>query len=473
MAMYQFKDVLLNKDSDDLQIHLQRAYKTKLRPMCMCKSSGVPMYIAKHIDAFIIKRMPNTGQKHHPDCESFELPPELTGRAGLQDSAIAEDQSTGLTNLKFEFSLSKMGGSRAAPVQSEEKKTEVEAGPSKLTLLSLLHCLYDDAGFNRWSPRMQAKRSWAVIQKHLTKAAQSKVVRGNPLSDILLVPEVFSMERKEILASQRRKFLSKLRPTGKSSPLGICIGEVKAFEEARFNHKLILKHMADMPLYFDDELNKRMHKTFSKEISMHRENENIHLIAIATFLVSASGNPTIDTLSFMMVDANWLPFENLEELDVINKAVNESRYFIKGLRYNLKPSKVIASFLFSDTGEDPTTFYVVPAGAGEGYYEDLESVIEKSEFRHSIYDVNKDDCIRLPSNTDPEDEAMPELSVTAPSSNNLPSDALETPSSDETLIPNLYDTQLIDDRVQGDLLSQNETRPTIIGAPETDEKMYE
>jgi len=401
VANYQLKDALIDKNAEDIQAHLQQSYEANFRPLCMCRASGIPMYIAKIGNSFVIKRMPNTGQKHHPDCTSFELPPELTGRAELQDSAIAEDQSTGLTNLRFEFSLSKIGGSRAAPTKSTEKNTEVKSDPSKLTLLSLMHCLYEDAGFNRWSPNMLAKRRWGTIQRYLTKAAQSKVVRGNPLSDILHIPEPFSMERKDALAAQRRKFLSKFRSKGKTSPLGICVGEVKEFVEARFNHKLVMKHMADMPLYFDDDLNAKLQKTFCRELAMHRENEHIHLIAICTFRVSASGNPTIDTLSFMMVDANWLPFENLEELDVISKAVEDNRYFIKGLRYNLKPSKVIASILFTDTGDDPFTYYVVPAGAGDSYYEELRSVIEDSEFRRSFYDVNNDDQIDLPLDNSP------------------------------------------------------------------------
>lgn len=401
VANYQLKDAVIDKNAEDLQYHLRRSYEAKCRPLCMCKASGIEMYIAKIGNSFVVKRMPNTGQKHHPDCDSFELPPELTGRAKLQDSAIAVDPSTGLTNLKFEFSLSKLGGSRAAPTKSAEKKTEVKADPSKLTLLSLLHCLYEDAGFNRWSPNMLAKRRWGTIQRFLTKAAQSKLVRANPLSDILHIPESFSMERKDVLAAQRRKFLSKFRSKGRTSPLGICIGEVKELVEARFNHKLVLKHMADMPLYFDDELKVKIQKTFSREFAMHRENEHMHLLAICTFRVSASGNPTIDTISFMMVDANWLPFENLEELDVISKAVADNRYFIKGLRYNLNPSKVIASILFTDTGEDPITYYVVPAGAGDSYYDELGRVIEESEFRSSFYDVNNDDQIDLPLDNSP------------------------------------------------------------------------
>lgn len=450
---YQFKEALINKDSSDLQTHLQKSYKARFRPLCMCKSSGIPMYIAKHANSFVLKRMPNTGQKHHPDCESFDLPPELSGRAGLQDGAIAEDQSTGMTSLKFDFSLAKLGGSRAAPVKSDEKKTVVEADPAKLSLLSLLHCLYEDAGFNRWSPKMKAKRKWGVIQKHLSKAAQSKIVRGNPLSEILIIPESFTMERKDVLASQHRKFLSKLRPKGKSSPLGICIGEVKAFDEARFNHKLILKHMADMPLYFDDELHKKIHKTFGKEIAMHQENERMHLIAIATFLVSASGNPTIDTLSFMMVDSNWLPFENLEELDVLNKAVVDNRYFIKGLRYNLKPSTVIASFLFSDTGENPTTFYIVPVGAGESYYEELDSVVEQSDFTSAVYDANKDETIALPAEGGVRLEASSHGPITELNNQEPPGYLLEAPPIDEEFFPACEEPYCPE---QADLIANNE-----------------
>jgi hypothetical protein len=37
----------------------------------MCVPGGVEMYVAKHAE-FVIKRMPDTGGRHHVACPSFE-----------------------------------------------------------------------------------------------------------------------------------------------------------------------------------------------------------------------------------------------------------------------------------------------------------------------------------------------------------------------------------------------------------------
>ena len=34
---------------------------TKLRPLCLCRSPGVPMYVARIGDQFVVKRMPLSG----------------------------------------------------------------------------------------------------------------------------------------------------------------------------------------------------------------------------------------------------------------------------------------------------------------------------------------------------------------------------------------------------------------------------
>lgn len=389
------------------------------------------MYIAKlaNKEAFIVKRMPKSGQSHHTNCSSFEVPDELSGRGALEDNAIVEDDSTGLTNLKLDFSLSKIPGK--SPVQTEEdnKKTTIESDPSKLTLRSLLHCLYEDSGLNRWVPNMESKRNWYVVRKNLMEAVNAKLVKGKPLSNIVLMPETFSMEKKDIFSAQRRKFLSSLKPQGKKKPVGILIGEVKSFESARFNKKLVIKHMGDVPIYYGEDIQKQIDKHFSQEISMFEENEKIHLLTIATFIISPSGNPTIDSMSFITVDANWLPFDGIDEFDLVSRAVREKRHFIKGLRYNLAPQKVIASILLSDTGEKPTAFYLVPMDAPEGYFEDLKNIVDESEFESSIYDINKDEPLSLPpSKKTPETEEQqvqpnnvpPQLSDVPPQYNDVP-----------------------------------------------------
>src|SRR5690606_29061654 len=90
------------------------AYKRRERPLCLCLNPGIPMYIARNGDnGYVLKRMPNSSQSHHPDCDSFEIPAELSGRGAVEQKAISEDQETGLTNLKLDFSLTKMAVNRS------------------------------------------------------------------------------------------------------------------------------------------------------------------------------------------------------------------------------------------------------------------------------------------------------------------------------------------------------------------------
>ena len=47
------------------------AHSAHRRPRCMCVIDGVEMYVARLAgtnEGFIVKRMPNTGSHHAPDC---------------------------------------------------------------------------------------------------------------------------------------------------------------------------------------------------------------------------------------------------------------------------------------------------------------------------------------------------------------------------------------------------------------------
>ena len=49
-----------------LQRALELVYGSSERPRCMCVQGGVPMYIARHGNDYIVKRMPDSGAQHHP-----------------------------------------------------------------------------------------------------------------------------------------------------------------------------------------------------------------------------------------------------------------------------------------------------------------------------------------------------------------------------------------------------------------------
>jgi len=224
MSKYSFDGQIVERDDPLMQDLLDSAYKTKKRPLCLCSDNGIEMYIAKSGDSnYILKRLPYSAQRHHPDCDSFEIPAELSGREDVQQKAISEDEATGLTSLKFDFSLSKMAINSSMNKGEPKEKTAVQANPTKLSIRSLLHFLYEEAGLNKWSPKMTGKRNWWIVRKYIIQAAQDKVARKKPLEKILLVPENFSIDNKDEIISRRRQFLSTLKKQGSKSPMGASI----------------------------------------------------------------------------------------------------------------------------------------------------------------------------------------------------------------------------------------------------------
>ena len=128
------------------------AHAAHHRPRCMCLVDGVEMYVARLAgtnEGFIVKRMPNTGSHHAPDCPSYEPPPESSGLGQVLGSAITEDPATGETTLKFDFSMSKIAGRSAMPTAGGDSDSVASSG-TKLSLRGLLHYLWDQADLTRW-----------------------------------------------------------------------------------------------------------------------------------------------------------------------------------------------------------------------------------------------------------------------------------------------------------------------------------
>lgn len=358
MTYYRINETTISTDAPNAQALLARAYQQNLRPYCLCKPNGIEMYIAKINGQYVIKRMPNTGQTHSINCESYEVPSELSGLAQMEGTAITENKEDGTTSLKLAFSLSK-GAGKAVQRQAQQEKDSVKTDGTKLTLRGTLHYLFDQAGFNRYTPKMRGKRSWFIIRKYLLEAAAEKLVKGTDLGSLLYIPETFSLERKDEITQRRQQaFQPLLQSTSSSKKLMIAIGEVKSIEQSRYGHKLIFKHVPDCPFMLADDIYKRLQKRFNNELALWDALEGSHLMAIATFGLSIAGITSIEEIALMIVSEDWIPFDNTHEYTLLGKLIEQNRSFIKSLRYNLGTDKAIAFAVLTDTGDTPTALYI-------------------------------------------------------------------------------------------------------------------
>jgi hypothetical protein len=341
------------------------AHAAHQRPRCLCLTEGVEMYIARLAgtnEGYIVKRMPDTGSHHAPDCPSYEPPPEVAGLGQVLGSAITEDPATGETTLKLDFPMSKIAGRSTMPPANGDSDSVASSG-TKLSLRGLLHYLWDQAELTRWQPGFAGKRSWGTVRKHLLQAAENKIARGDSLRSRLYIPEVFSVDQRDAIVSRRMAQWSQAAAVpGKRQHLMLLIGEVKEIVPARYGFKAVIKHVPDQGFALDEPLYRRLGRRFEPELALWGAAEDIHMVMIATFSVSAAGVPTIAELSLMPATPQWLPVENAFEKQLIERLVGEARSFVKGLRYNLPPGRALAIATLTDCEGVAPLLVIVPAG---------------------------------------------------------------------------------------------------------------
>lgn len=397
MSLYRIGTVDIREEEAGFDTLLSSAHGSRDRPMCMCTAEGVPMYVAKIAGKFFIKRMPNSGAGHAPSCSSYEPPAELSGLGEVMGSAIQENVDDGMTALKLGFALTK-GAGRAAPLAAAEEKDSVKTDGSKLTLRGMLHYLWEQAGFHKWSPAMKGKRTWFVVRKFLLHAAQGKQAKGSLLADMVFIPESFVLEKKDEITQRRLALMSKIAGQERGARrLMVAIGEVKEISPSRFGHKIVMKHLPDFYFMMNDDLHKRINKRFGVELELWNAHDDAHLIVIATFGYTITGVAQLEEVALMVVNENWIPIENSFDKTLIDTLSRDNRRFVKGLRYNLLATRPLACVVLADTAPAPVAMYVVPPGSTDEFGQALDSLLKDSNYQSWVWRASLSSMPAIPA----------------------------------------------------------------------------
>lgn len=341
------------------------AHAAHQRPRCLCLDEGVEMYVARLGEGYIVKRMPDTGSHHAPDCPSYEPPAECSGLGQVLGSAISEDPATGETTLRLDFPLAKIPGRLIMPPAGGESDSVSSSG-NRLSLRGLLHYLWDQAELTRWHPGFAGKRTWATVRRHLLQAAEHMLARGDALRARLYVPEPFSIAEREAIDARRLAHWQRaVAVPGKAQHLMLLIGEVKEIVPARYGFKAVVKHMPDQAFAIDEQLYRRLGRRFEPELALWGASDDIHMVMIATFGVGRAGVPAIQEMCLIPVTRQWLPVADGFEKQLLDRLVGENRSFVKGLHYNLGRGDRIASAVLTDCEGSASMLFIAPADADE------------------------------------------------------------------------------------------------------------
>lgn len=355
---FSIKGRVLSADDPDLQVMLAHIHDTSERPRCLCVAGGVEMYVARHRQ-FVVKRMPGTGSDHHPSCASFEPGAQQSGLGELIGEAVLEPVP-GQVELSVDFPWTRTLG-RGIPHGEPREASEVQALRRRMSLRALMHFLFERAGFNRWSPAMEGKRSQAVLHKYLLSAAEDVLVKGVPLSERLYVPEAFNEETKFEAARRRRDKLAVLRPQEGRNPLAVVIGEFKASEATLLGRRVWIKHMPDAPLLVANKTWERIERVFAPLFEARDADSGFKVRLVMAALIRARREHTyeIDAASMMLTSVHWIPVDGVYELPLVHALVEQQRRFVKPLRYDARSVAAFPNALLLDIGSTLVPLHVI------------------------------------------------------------------------------------------------------------------
>jgi hypothetical protein len=361
-ARYLYEGQTIDPQTETGQDRLLALHAANARLTCDCCPARPEMYLAKVGTTVLIKRMPDTGHLHAPDCTSFEPPEGFSGRGPLAGTAIVGvDEAT--TGLRLGFPLSK-GALRAAPRPSGGTAIEVTPKPGKLGITALLHYLWEEAGLNRWVPAMHGKRNWRVVRGALMGAAQNHLIKGTvPLGGRLFVPETFNQTYKDAIVERRKARLAPIMKPD-NAEFGILIAEYKAHEPTRFGARFTFKHLPDLPFFADEDQMRQFARVTERHLGLIDVIGNGHLIVVATFGSADAGYPVLKQMGVMAVDQNWLPVEDWHHAELASAMCRARRSFITSLRYNLQQDAPLCAMMATDTPQPVMMF--IDSGTSEG-----------------------------------------------------------------------------------------------------------
>jgi len=386
-----------------LQAALATVYATAERPRCLCVRGGIDMYVAKH-RRYVVKRMPDSGHRHHATCASYEPEPGQSGLGELIGESIIE-HSPEAVELRVDFPLARVPG-RAMGRSAAAEPGEIKAPRRRMSLRAVMHFLFERAGFNRWYPAMEGKRTQAVLHKYLLEAADGIQTKGVMLSERLYVPEPFHEERKSEIAERRRSKLAVLQSPEDdvAFKMALVLGEYKGAEASPLGRKVWLKHMPDAPLFIDMKAWERIERVYGSLLEARDADTKTKQRVVIGALIYAKREHTyqVDTASFMLTTENWIPIEGVHEADFIQALTEQRRRFLKPLRYDARSAAAFPNVLLLDTGAQPTPLHVVSASLDSQDRAAKEKVLKASGDTAWVWST---------------DQKMPPLPAAAPRTN--------------------------------------------------------
>jgi hypothetical protein len=337
---------------------------------CLCTTPPQPLVIRLRGGHYHLAGWPDQGGRHDTRCPFFKLAPAVTGRSGYAVGAIAETADG--THIRLHQPLTVRGGEDTRPGGDEAEPAEA-LSRNTVSLLGLLHWLWEQAGLNRWDHQGEP-RGWPHVSAALTQALTGSTVNGQPLDSCLYVPVPFTPDGRDYANAVLDRFVSALgaRRAG-SRWRGLILAEVRGISPTPYGEAIMLRH-AKTPVFASAEVMDRARRAYRPAFAGSQPGRSRQIVLLLVDRTARRNLVAVD-LCAMLTSHVYVPADSACEVQMADHLVARGRDFIKPCRYDDRDG-VFPDFILTDAGPDPA-FVEVWGVTGREEYEQRRRIKER------------------------------------------------------------------------------------------------
>ena len=346
-----FKPSYLEGGSDSAQAILNNAKRDTATVECCCKRIALLMHIKQRKQGYSVCRNPNTGNTHHPLCDRYAAPHALSGRQGYSEKAVKRVDDVIVVSPDFSLTLCKPSANTLSTPTSTTSGTK----RNTVTLLGLFNVIFEQAGFNRWTPKMKDKRQYKTFSYYISKTLEGmRFSRGKSMADnVVVVSPHYSL----------RTAVNNVCKAGQKTPKRRCvvIGRIQCVTKARVHageQTYALKHISDndsVPFFIRDaqwRQCQRSYMTAAPSGDNFTPDTTQYYLVISVVSMNKRGSLNIEQCAVMPTTRDFIPYDSSHEHNVAQTLVEQDRAFEKPLRYD-STEVTFPDFMLHDVGETP------------------------------------------------------------------------------------------------------------------------
>lgn len=313
---------------------------------CLCTTPPQPLVIRLRAGHYHLAGWPDLGARHDTRCPFFKLAAAVTGKSGYAVGAIAETSDG--THIRLRQPLTVRGGA--------DTRTGADAGEpaeplsrNTVSLLGLLHWLWEQAGLNQWHGQAEP-RGWPYVSAAVRQAVTGCTVNGQPLDACLYVPVPFTPETRDRANAVLDRFVSALgarRPGSRWR--GLILGEVRGISPTPYGERIMLRHVKT-PVFASAAVMLHARRAYRQAFAGSRPARSRQLVLLLVDRTAHRYLVAVD-LCAMLTSHAYIPAESAYEMQMADHLVTHGRDFVKPCRYD-DLDAVFPDFILTDVGSD-------------------------------------------------------------------------------------------------------------------------